>query len=203
MTGVSQDDYSQSGEQLVITEIFNGHDLAHGRLLDIGAYHPKVFSNSRKLIELGWEAVMIEAAPGPMRSLLEEYGKDEQVTLIQAAAGLENGLVELTVSDDAVSSSDPAHVQTWREEGGFLGKVLVPAITLGEIFNRYGGDWRFVNIDIEGKSSDLFLALLASGCRPKCICCEVDPNRLNEMMTAASQAGYSGKVVGGNLITWL
>ena len=207
-------DYSQSGEQAAILAALLKTDYPAGseaerrcleergtRFLDIGAYHPEVFSNTRALYELGWSGVMIEAAPGPMRALLGAYGNEERITLVQAAVALAPGLVDMRISDDAVSTSNPASYETWKTAGGYIGKLLVPAITPAEIFNRFGG-FDFINVDIEGGSADVFLECLKLKVFPKCWCVEVDNGRLNKMMTAAGAACYVSKVIGANLILW-
>ena len=196
--GARVKDYSQSGEQPMILNALQGVEA--GRLLDLGAYHPTVFSNTRALYELGWSGVMIEAAPGPMRALLAEYGNEPRIELIQAAVALAPGLVEMHISDDAVSTSDPAAYQTWKEAGGYIGKLLVPSITLPDIFNCFGG-FDFINIDVEGGSADLLLQCLALKVFPRCFCVEFD-KRLHEIMTKACAAGYTGKVVGANVVLW-
>src|ERR1700683_5262801 len=82
-------DYSQYGEQAAILAAFAPTPkegvviVQEARFLDIGAYHPTDKSNTRALFELGWSGVMIEPAPGPMRSLLAEYGNEPRIALIQ------------------------------------------------------------------------------------------------------------------------
>jgi FkbM family methyltransferase len=192
-------DYSQTGEQPVILSALR--DIETGRFLDIGSYHPTVFSNTRALYELGWSGIMIEPSPGPMRSLLAEYGNEPRITLIQAAVALAPGLVEMRISDDAVSTADEKNYERWKTAGGFIGRMLVPGITLVDIFGGFGG-FDFINIDVEGGSAELFLKCLDLKVFPKCFCVEVDEGRLNEMMTKASASGYTAKVLGANLVLW-
>ncbi len=191
-------DYSQSGEQALILAAVGE---TRGKFLDIGAYHPTVFSNTRALFEIGWTGVMFEPSPAPMHSLLEVYGNEPRVELVQAAVSLEPGLISLHVTDDAVSTSSAAEYQTWKNGAKFLGTMLVPAVTVAEILNRWGS-FDFINIDAEGCSADIFLEFLRRDQMSPCYCVEVDSGRLNEMMTAASAAGYAGKVVGANLVAW-
>ena len=61
--------YSQYGEDLIILGAFAGR-TEPGTLLDIGAWHPTIFSNTRALIELGWAGVIIEPSPGPFINLM-------------------------------------------------------------------------------------------------------------------------------------
>lgn len=70
--------YSQYTEQAAILGAFGFDAEGHGhgpdkpdcRFLDIGAWHPTIFSNTRALIELGWSGVIIEPSPGPFINLM-------------------------------------------------------------------------------------------------------------------------------------
>jgi FkbM family methyltransferase len=182
-------DYSQSGEQAAILAAFESPHGPEGVFLDIGAYHPFDKSNTRALCELGWSGIMIEPSPGPMKALLAEYGNEPRITLIQACVTLEPGLVSLKVSDDAVSSSNAAVQETWKEAGGYFGSMLVPGLTLEALSNQFGGAFDFVNIDAEGCSIDIALRMLSLGWEPKCFCCETD-GRLEELMIAATAKNF-------------
>lgn len=184
-------DYSQNGEQAAILAALadENDEPSRRRFLDIGAWHPMTFSNTRALFELGWSGCMIEPSPGCMRNLVAEYGTCDRITLIQAMAAIEPGIRRLTVTDDAVSTSTPAVQQQWAEAGGYLGNIWVPCITWGGIVNQFGG-FDFVNIDAEGASVDLFIDMLAKRIMPICVCVEIDDGRDREMNQAATAAGY-------------
>jgi len=102
--------YSQQEEEKYILEAVAG--IEHGRVLDIGAWNPITFSNSRALIEKGWDAILIEFSPLPVHDLLVEYGYNPKVTIIQAAMALERGLINPDVTDDAVSTDNPENLTT-------------------------------------------------------------------------------------------
>lgn len=185
--------YSQGQEETAILEacknIRNG--AAPGRLLDIGAWNAKTFSNSRALIELGWGALLIEPSPGPMLGLLEEYGNAQPelpVTLMQAAVGIEPGFVEMHITEDAVSTSNAAVFEQWKGTAKYRGNLLIPVITLEQIMNQFGG-FDFWSIDAEGLSGDLFQRMLALGYYPHCVCVELD-GRMSELCSAATRHGY-------------
>lgn len=172
--------YSQRDEQEYILASVGQlrTDAAHPpgsfRFLDIGACHPTCFSNTRALYELGWKGVMIEPSPGPFQSLLLEYGNSPSVELVQAAVSFDHGLAELHCTDDMTSTIDSEHYHRWRKICAFHSKFHVPTITLADIFNRFGGDFAFVNIDAEGISGRLGIALLETEARPHCLCIEHD-----------------------------
>jgi len=176
--------YSQHGEDELILK----HVPATGRFLDIGAFWPKDLSNTRLLYERGWSGVMIEPSPGPMRRLIDAYGYDERITLVQALIGSANGLRRFEVTDDAVSTDNAAVRALWATEGQYVGAVYVPMLTLHDLINQFGG-FDFVNIDAEGGSVALFDKLLATPMVPRCICVEHDGDVV-AVERMARKAGY-------------
>ena len=130
-----------------------------GRLLEIGAFHPKVFSNSRALIEQGWLAVLVEMAPMPLRNLLLEYGESPEVTLIGGAVTAERfhgGVVKLdrfSVTDDAVTTNTSSVYDLWKKDGGYHGPILYPMIPVEALMTINGEvGYDFVSVDTEGSS---------------------------------------------------
>jgi hypothetical protein len=68
--------YSQQDEERFILGAFADYprilteDTGAPRFLDIGAWHPTIFSNTRALFEMGWSGVIIEPSPGPFINLM-------------------------------------------------------------------------------------------------------------------------------------
>ncbi len=181
--------YSQYLEQDFVLEACSG--ITSARFLDVGAWDPKTFSNIRALWELGWGGVVIEPSPGPLQSLIREYGQPgSRVKVIGAAVAVTPGLIELAVTDDAVSQeAERAEVGEWKDAGGFYGRVTVPAISLSGLFHQLGGDFQMVSLDTEGTSVDLFAEMMRIGPRPRCVVVEHD-QRIVELMQYAQEANY-------------
>ena len=187
MTTTETKDYSQFGEQPYILDAL-GETV--GRFLEIGAYHPTQFSNTRALVDRGWSGVMIEPAPGPFLSLLREYGNDERFVLINAALGFHRNMTRLWATDDAVSTTQEANYEQWKPIGGFYGSFFTPVVTLFDVFNQFGGGYDFVSIDTEGTSVDVFHELLKTDALPMVVCVEHD-GRSVECQQAAHGRGYT------------
>jgi FkbM family methyltransferase len=171
--------YSQQHEDDLIGKLLDG---VTGKLLDIGAWNPVTFSNSRLLIKRGWKAVLVEPSPGPVRDLAREYYRNENVQVVAAAVSLEaTHLLSMDVTDDAVSTSDLQALTKWAEAGGYYGTILVPTVTISELQNQFGS-FQFVSIDAEGTSVDLARAYIETGDRPKVMIVEHD-NRLVELIS--------------------
>ena len=180
--------YSQCNEEEFIAAA-TAH-LPAGRFLDIGAYNARIFSNTRALYERGWSGVLIDCAPRALVSLLSDYGAEDRITIVAAAVALERGFLQVHVGDDAsITTADENLFQVWGKTSHFLKRpLIVPAITLWDIAQRFGA-FDFVNIDVEGFSSEVFLQMLKQGYRPACICVEHD-DRQDVLKAAAEERGY-------------
>jgi len=162
---------------------------AVGRFLEIGAWHPTDKSNSRALYERGWSGILIEPSPGPLLNLLNEYSDDPRVQIISAVVAVEPGLVTLQVTDDAVSTADRSQYEAWKSVTKFRGMLTVPAISVNDLFSRFGGAFDFVSIDTEGTSVNIFAEMLRVGPRPRVVVCEHD-SRFVELSQYAEQGNY-------------
>jgi len=186
--------YSQNLEETHISRIVGDQP---GRFLDIGAYNPKLFSNTRALYERGWSGVMVEASPGPFLDLLIEYGKCDRIALVCAAIAPKRGLLRFHANEAGTGTSNGAHYQKWRDTTKYDGSILVGAVALEDLTQAFGIYFDFINIDVEGESADLFLsALLHHRLRPKCWCVEHD-SRQEEITKAAIACGYCREHMNG------
>ena len=187
------DDYSQYGEQAAILAALKEKSLDDkpARFLDIGAWNAKTFSNTRALYELGWGGVLIEPSPGPVCGLLDVYGNNDSISIVQAAVVADENaprLMRMWVSDDAISTANAAEHETWKQAATWRGERLVPTLPIMSIFNQFGG-FAVVNIDAEGSSAEMFLTMLRGGIYPTVVVVEHD-GRLAEIASAATALNY-------------
>ena len=187
--------YSQYDEEQAIVGYFDRGGALPGepsinprRFLDVGAWDPKCFSNTRALFERGWRGVMIDPSPFPLVNLIKEYGQVDGMHIVSAAVAVEATMLKLHVSADSVSTTEQGNYELWKDHAKFEGTLWVRSITMSEIFNQFGG-FNFINLDAEGVSVDLFHQMLISGGKPPCCCVEHD-GRLSELAAAATAVGY-------------
>jgi hypothetical protein len=176
--------YSQHSEDDLIAK----YVPAVGRFLDIGAFRPKYLSNTRLLYERGWSGVMIEPSPGPMRHLIDAYGYDDRVKLVQVMVGPQRGLQAVEVTDGPVSTNNAAVRQIWDKDGYYIGRVHIPMVTLEDIIDQFG-PFDFVSIDAEGGSVAIFDRLLTTPMNPACIIVEHDGETITVQRMAKAK-GY-------------
>lgn len=196
--------YSQNNEEEIIVAEFDRLGVKEGRFLDIGAWDGKGFSNTFRLAELGWSGVCVEASPTVFPSLIKNHTGNPKITLVNAVvAPNQTKLVQWFDSGgDAISSTNPAHVAKW--EAGWKVKFTpfwvftMPILTL---FDQFGFDFDFINIDVESTNLDLFLALPWKALKQaKVICVEHDCHQ-NDMAQIAGTYGFRALGMNGeNLI---
>ena len=74
LRGIIYGSYSQNGEDIYILKYFN--NKKKGFYVDIGAYHPKRFSNTYLLNKNNWSGVNIEANPNLIKKFLKDRPND-------------------------------------------------------------------------------------------------------------------------------
>lgn len=181
--------FSQNDEELYILQHFNNHI---GKFLDIGAFAPDTFSNTRALADRGWNGVLIEPSPAPFIALLKHYGSNPNIRLLNAAVTLTGGFSDFYDSGgDAISSTLESHAKKWATGYGTKFTAYdVYTVPLTDLFDRYGFDFDFINVDVEGASYPLFAALPFSRlAKTTCICMEHDGN-IQTAIKLASEHGY-------------
>jgi FkbM family methyltransferase len=184
--------YSQNNEQFILDELATNAGITAGHLLDIGAYLPDTFSNSRALIDKGWSGVLVEPSPVPFQALLAHYKDNPKITLVNAAVGVESKWLDFYDSNgDALSSSNVAHVLRWTQNNGVkFTKFAVKSVAISDLFAQFGFEYDVINIDVESQNAEIFYAL-PWHCLPRTriICVEHD-GCFNEMQAHLSDYGF-------------
>src|SRR5580658_8816405 len=57
--------FSQEGEDMILASFFEGKK--NGFYVDVGAHHPKRFSNTHHFYIRGWRGINVDATPGSMK----------------------------------------------------------------------------------------------------------------------------------------
>ena len=152
--------FSQNDEERHIVNFFQGK-IDKGSFLDIGAYNGKAFSNTHRLALNGWSGVCFEPSPSVFPQLEKLYDDREDVKCDPRAIGTERTQATFFDSNgDAISSFDKTHVEKWKKNwGSKFNKVRVDVITFNDVFDEYGYDFDFINVDVEATNYKLFKAM--------------------------------------------
>jgi FkbM family methyltransferase len=129
---------------------------------DIGAH---VGDRTASFRRLGARVVALEPQPLLARALRLIHGRDRQVTLLQAAVGPSEGLLELHVNSNnpTVSTASRDFIAAADGAGGWEGQtwdrtIEVPTMSLDRLITRFGQP-QFAKIDVEGFESDVLEGL--------------------------------------------
>jgi FkbM family methyltransferase len=165
--------YSHWGEDSIIDFVFA--NMTSGRYLDIGCYHPALYSNTMQLYTKGWNGVNIDPNPFMIEQCLQMRPRD--ISLKKAVGGKHGSIEYFSFHDWASSNTASEEFARAISVGQNLQMPTgqtVELVTLAEIMEAYFSDAApdFVNIDVE----DLDVDVLKSGdwtrFRPKLVAIE-------------------------------
>ncbi len=152
--------FGQWAEDVIVRKLFP-KNKNHGIYLDLGAYHPFIFSNTSYLHMKGWHGFNVDANPKSIE-LFKRYRPND----INIWAGIisekdyKKGIrdIELFGADikKNISSTGSLNKKISKERR-FGESILVPAKSISSLTQEYHvGHIDYLNIDIEG-SDDLIL----------------------------------------------
>jgi FkbM family methyltransferase len=168
--------YGQNSEDLRLKEYFEGEDPSSLTVLDIGANDGRTFSNSLLVIEMGWNACLVEPSPKALEKLTAEHIRNTRVHIFPYAISkftgqatfYESGTL-LNIGDVAlVSTLNAAETRSWKSVNVVFEPTTVQCKTFGA-FLMDSPIKRFdaITIDCEGEDLDILrqMNLGTLGCR--------------------------------------
>jgi FkbM family methyltransferase len=163
--------FSQFGEDLVLHSLFQG--VVDGVYLDVGAFHPFLFSNTYLLHKAGWRGVNIDANPRSL-SLFNSFRPND--LNIHVAIG-HSAETRKFWCNGPYSSFDR------RSAGSAAEEVSVQVMPLSSIVANHSDLLQKVdllNVDCEGHDLEVLQSADCTVFRPRCIVVE----------SAATDTGY-------------
>jgi FkbM family methyltransferase len=165
--------YSQEGEDMILARIFEGQ--RKGFYVDVGAHHPRRYSNTNLFYRRGWRGINVEPNPDAMRAFKSIRPRDInlQVGVSDRAGSLKYYLFDepaLNTFDEDIVASRLANTPY-----KLVASVEVPVERLDTLLSRHlppDQEIDFLSVDVEG----LDLAVLRSNdwarFRPRCVLVE-------------------------------
>lgn len=163
--------YSQNNEQDIILNFFRGKT---GRLLDIGANDGATLSNSRALMERGWEGYFVEPSPKAFALLSALYGNNKKAHLFNFAIADVSGEFELYESGEHLGKGDVALLSSLRESETkrWVKESFRPVMVEVKDFAGAGLNdisFDFITIDAEGVDYEILKQINLSDTSLLCI----------------------------------
>lgn len=170
--------FSQKGEDLVIDQLL-GYKKK-GFYVDIGAYDPTRFSNTKRFYLRGWTGINIDANPVLIKKFQEERKNDINLVL---GIDEQNGLMTFNeFFPPALSTFSEKESKKYIQQGfKLIDKKQVQIKTLRYIFENYSNNQKidFLSIDTEGMDLNVLKSNNWKKFRPQIVCVEINKNDRN------------------------
>lgn len=174
--------YAQEGEDPILTRYFG--DRKEGFYIDIGAHHPKLYSNTYLFYTRGWHGVNIDAMPGSMNVFKQLRKRD--INIEAAISNTKEELTFYTFSDPALNtfSKELADQRENPAKNHYLtGTKTITTQPLSEVLDKVipaNQKIDFLTIDIEGYDLNALQSLDFTKHAPELILVEVYSENLAE-----------------------
>jgi FkbM family methyltransferase len=165
--------FSQEGEDLILRRIFNKQ--VSGFYVDVGAHHPRRFSNTFNFYRCGWLGINIDPNPDAMRAFLSDRSRDIN---IQCGVADRPGTLTYYRFDEAALNTFDADVVKSRLANTpykLLGSIEVRVERLAAILERClpaNQAIDFLTIDAEGMDLQVLKSNDWKRYRPHCVLVE-------------------------------
>lgn len=143
--------YSQEGEDMVVKEIF--FRVNNGIYVDIGAYHPKKYSNTYFYYKRGWRGINIDPTPGVKEFFDKE--RPEDINLNFAVSKKEETLNFYMFNEPGLNTFNKERAEYISNERSndykIINQINVKSKPLSYILDNYlpSPNIHFMSIDVE------------------------------------------------------
>lgn len=147
----SRESYAQEGEDLVLERFLGSQSI--GFYIDIGAHHPKRFSNTYLFYLRGWRGINVDAMPGSMKIFNDQ--RPEDLNLEVGVSKTDGFLDYFIFNEPALNtfSKDEADRKELIPEYFIQEVKQVQTYPLHKILEKYvplNTEIDFMSIDVEG-----------------------------------------------------
>jgi FkbM family methyltransferase len=149
--GYSRKSYSQEGEDLVLNRYFGYKQ--NGFYIDVGAHHPKRFSNTHFFYKKGWQGLNIDAKPDSM-ILFNKY-RPRDINIEAAISEKEGDMTYYMFSESALNTFDYDLAMDRAKDNSALdmSECTINMLPLSKVLDasiKEGMHIDFMSIDVEG-----------------------------------------------------
>ena len=170
--------YAQEGEDMVLARLFEGQST--GFYVDVGAHHPKRFSNTYYFYKRGWRGINIE--PNPDVAQLFARARSRDTTLTLGVSDVEGEMTYYRFNEPALNSFDEtlsnSRVGT---DCWIVGTSTVNVRRLDNLLRAHlpvGTAIDFLSVDVEGHDLQVLRSNDWTTSRPRCVIVEALDSRI-------------------------
>lgn len=178
--------FSQGGEDIIIDKLLR--NKKHGFYVDVGAFDPTRFSNTKRFYLKGWLGINIE--PDPIRCKTFQENRPRDVSLNLGVANRSGSMDFFRFNPQTLSTFSKKTAGIYQKSGHALATVSKIRIQkLSSILEKYANKKSidFLSIDTEGLDLEVLKSNNWGMFRPKVICIEGQDKKIDKML---SKLGY-------------
>lgn len=192
--GYAKLSYAQEGEDLLLERIFE-EDLS-GFYIDVGAHHPKRFSNTYMFYKKGWRGINIDAMPESM-SLFKNV-RPLDINLEVGISQLAQTLTYYMFNEPALNGFDKQISESRDNNNSFkiIGRKEIPTFPLHELLDKYlpaGQEISFLSVDVEGLDLEVLKSNDWDKYRPKIVLVEILSLSFENLLKSETHTYLSSK----------
>ena|ERR1022692_3265012 len=168
--------FSQSGEDQIVSYLFNALQISKPTYLDIGTNHPLSGNNTFFFYNKGCNGVCIEPDPDLFR-LIKKYRSKDIVLNVGIGSDYQQK-AELYIFPDPYSgwntfSYDEAKYREQESGIAIAKKESIPLLTIDSVMEKYFNPYpNFLSIDVEGLDLAILKSIDFNKFMPEVICAE-------------------------------
>jgi len=196
LDGYALKSYSQEGEDMILRRLFERQKT--GFYVDVGAHHPKRFSNTCFFYKRGWKGINIDAMPNSMKLFNKLRPKD--INIEKPVSDTKQFLTYYAFNEPALNGFSKELSDERDGKGGYFIEFTkeIETLTLEEILDESLPDNQsidFLSIDVEGLDFNVLKSNNFKKHRPKVVLVEILGSSLNtifesEITKYLSEYGY-------------
>jgi FkbM family methyltransferase len=153
LNGHARRSFSQEGEDLILARMLEYESGVPNVYVDVGANHPKRFSNTYVFYRRGWQGIAIEPDPDLARRFAARRPRDR---VVEAGIAEKSGaLTYFRFSDPAMNTFDPVLASAREADARWqlVERRTIPVRTLASVLGEHASLAReigFMSVDVEG-----------------------------------------------------
>ena len=182
LDGYALKSYSHEGEDVILRRLFDKQQT--GFYVDVGAHHPKRFSNTQFFYKKGWKGINIDAMPSSM-SLFNRL-RPRDINLEIPISDKKQKLKYYMFNEPALNgfSKELAEKRDGKDNYKIVSEQVMETSTLEEILEKYlpyGKGIDFITIDVEGLDLQVLKSNNWERFRPKFVLVEILGSSINDI----------------------
>lgn len=187
----NQMSYAQEGEDIIMNRFLY---KSSGFYVDVGAHHPRRFSNTFRFYRQGWKGINIDANPQSLDLFNTERPADINLNI---AVGTESELTYYRFEEPALNTLDPDLALEYNKTYKQIDSLKVSCSPLSKILEKHlpsGIEIDFFSIDVENFELEVLKSNDWNKYRPAFVIAEELFTNVNNM--ESSELGLFMKSVG-------